>query len=302
MADGLAGDDQFTFSNAIAVEVDITGGTGNDTIVGPAGDATWEIDGITAFSAVENLIGSNAADVFHVATGGSLSGTLDGGLDNADAPADDSLDFSALAAPVTVDLSLASGASSATGIHAFATIDAITGSASTADVLSGPGAAGDAVSWDVTGLDAGTVEGTQFAGFENLRGRGATSDAFSFEAGGSLTGTVDGGVGVGSADAFRVASGAQWVAFQPTAADRSGTVTIAGKAVRYVSMDSSNPVTGDGANRTITGSACDRRHRRVLTAPRQQHRRAGRGANALPDPPCGRCFHADAATCGGTAR
>ena len=321
LADGLGGDDRFTLSTLFAVEVDITGGTGNDTLVGPAIQGQWEIDGansgsfqpggdapntkftevellrggagadrfilrsggsisggidggggvntligpdasnewrvtgadsgslfgVQGFTAIANLYGGNAADLFSIYTGGSISGVLNGGLDNAAAPADDSLSFSSLTTAVTVDLALAS----ATGVHGFTSIEQIIGSASTADVLRGPGQSGDAVSWSINALNAGVVEGTGFSGFENLRGAGLTSDSFSFDSGGSLTGSVDGGVGVGAVDSFKVGS----LAFQPLVADQSGTITLAGTTVRYAGMDSLTPVEGDAANRSVHGTA-----------------------------------------------
>ena len=65
-------------------------------------------------------------------------------------------------------------------------------SATTADVLNITG--GDA-NWDVTGLDAGQVNGINFSGIENLAGS-AGSDSFNIGVAGSVTGTVGGGGGL----------------------------------------------------------------------------------------------------------
>ncbi len=62
------------------------GGAGEDVLFGPAVDATWTVDeqdgGTVAgveFDDVEHLVGSTADDDFVVATGGSVSGSIDGG-------------------------------------------------------------------------------------------------------------------------------------------------------------------------------------------------------------------------------
>ena len=46
--DGLGGDDQITVNQALAIDLNITGGSGNDTLIGPAEGAEWTIDGVTA--------------------------------------------------------------------------------------------------------------------------------------------------------------------------------------------------------------------------------------------------------------
>ena len=60
------------------------------------------------------------------------------------------------------------------------------------DVLIGPDAAS---TWDITGADAGQVNGSAFSSLENLLG-GAAADAFILGAAASVSGTVGGGSGI----------------------------------------------------------------------------------------------------------
>ena len=84
---GLGGDDQITVKQALAIDLDITGGLGNDTLIGPTDGVEWTIDGadsgsaigITRFAGIENLVGGSGDDQFEVEPGGSISGQIDGG-------------------------------------------------------------------------------------------------------------------------------------------------------------------------------------------------------------------------------
>jgi Ca2+-binding RTX toxin-like protein len=80
-----------------------------DTLTGSNANTDWVISaanggkaGSVGFSGFENLVGGSGVDSFRFLAGGSLTGTLDGGL----APAHDGnwLDYSGLTAPVTVNL------------------------------------------------------------------------------------------------------------------------------------------------------------------------------------------------------
>ena len=89
LADGGAGDDLLDFSAGnLSSQVTFAGGDGLDTIVGPAGDTTWVIDGENAGSAganihflqVENATGAvGNQDEFVFEQTGSLAGTVSGG-------------------------------------------------------------------------------------------------------------------------------------------------------------------------------------------------------------------------------
>src|SRR4029077_15260589 len=102
--DGRAGADAIRINQAIAapdtehpgaflVSLDVTGGTGSDTLYGPILGTNWRIDGadggsadgISSFSGIENLVGGRgvahgaASDEFRLVDPGSISGTIDGG-------------------------------------------------------------------------------------------------------------------------------------------------------------------------------------------------------------------------------
>ena len=174
---------------------------------------------------------------------------LDGGLLNSNAPASDVLDFSALAAGVSVDLALAA----VTGVvNEFSRIERIQGSAGI-DTLLGPGAAGDDVAWSIDGADTGTVSNIEFAGFENLTGQNGTNDAFSFGPLGSLFGTLDGGTGIGTQDGLSVNDGTTTIVILPLSPGPE-SVAVDGRTIDYVGMESLTPLSGDAANRVINGS------------------------------------------------
>ncbi len=113
----------------------------------------------------------------------------------------------------------------------------------------------DHVNWNITGANAGEVEGTAFSSFENLTGRGASSDYFLFGAAGSLSGTLAGGVQAGSdtADGFAVfnATTNTTDVFQATTPEQSGTIVLAGKTIVYTGMDPAEFIEGDNAERQI---------------------------------------------------
>lgn len=86
LVDGLAGNDSFRFLD-VTVPTLLHGGLGDDTLLGPADDARWDITGpdsglvgFVRFEGVENLHGAADNDdtfVFH--DDGLLSGTVAGG-------------------------------------------------------------------------------------------------------------------------------------------------------------------------------------------------------------------------------
>ena len=86
---GTDGDDTLTLDLAadLAIPVTFDGGLGTDTLFGPVADTTWDVTGPDAgtvagvdFVSVENLTGAaDNQDTFVLATGGSVSGLVDGG-------------------------------------------------------------------------------------------------------------------------------------------------------------------------------------------------------------------------------
>jgi hypothetical protein len=108
---GGTGDDTFIVSVNGHVAGAISGGFGNDTLVGANQNNTWIVIGQNAgnvngqsFSDIENLVGGNANDVF-VFAGGRITGSVDGGDGNNTVRVTDSLlavDSDPVAAPTEV--------------------------------------------------------------------------------------------------------------------------------------------------------------------------------------------------------
>ena len=109
---GLSGDNNITidYSNGNPIPsggLTINGGTGNDTLIALGQSNSWQITGANggtlntniAFSNVQNLDGGSGSDSFQFSPGGSVSGNIDGGAGGTN-----TLDYSALAGPITLNL------------------------------------------------------------------------------------------------------------------------------------------------------------------------------------------------------
>ena len=188
----------FTVGLNAVTSTTLSGAGGSDSLSGPNQANTWAItgsnagtlDGTTAFTGIQNLIGGSGADTFAFATGGALSGTIDGGGGS------NTLDFSARSTAVTVTL-VASGANKSTATGGWTNIATVIGSAASTDALVG---ANTTNVWDLTAANAGTLNGTlAFSSFENLTG-GTTNDSFAFLPGGSITGNLSGGAPINTLD------------------------------------------------------------------------------------------------------
>jgi hypothetical protein len=160
-----------------------------DTLVGPNVASTWTLNGANAgavynfrFSAVENLTGGAADDVFKFAPAGSVTGQVSGGLGT------NTLDYS-LDGGAAATVNLTTATASRTG--GFAAIQALVGSSSAADRLIGPDATNV---WSITGTNAGQVGPFSFSAVENLTG-GSGVDEFAFGNGKGVSGALDGGAG-----------------------------------------------------------------------------------------------------------
>ena len=179
---GGTGDDTFQVTSA-GVAVDVNGGPGNDTFAGPDTPNTWKITGPGAgtmdsatFEGMENLKGGNAPDNFQFQAGGSIPGNVDGGGGG------NTLNYSADGG-VEAIVDLQAGTASLVG-GGFANIQRLVGTGNGADTLVAPDAP---TTWDVTGADAGDVNGVfSFSGVANLQG-GAANDIFKFGPAGSAS-------------------------------------------------------------------------------------------------------------------
>ncbi len=94
-------------ANILNVET-LIGGMALDTLVGPNVFNTWNITGTNAgniaglsFLSIENLVGGNVDDAFAIVPGGSLTGSIDGGVA---AGTFNELNYSTFTTPVTVNL------------------------------------------------------------------------------------------------------------------------------------------------------------------------------------------------------
>ncbi len=176
---GGSGADTFTLSGG-SVPGTLNGGGGTDILVADNVANSWNITGagsgsvtgVTAFTGMERLTGGTADDAYLFGAAGSVA-IIDGG---GQAVAD-SADFSAVTSPVAVTL----------GGNVIG-VESITGDGT--DSLAGPDQTN---SWNITGLNQGTVAGVAFSGFANLTG-GSAADGFTL-AGGTVAGTIDGGAG-----------------------------------------------------------------------------------------------------------
>jgi len=191
---GGTNDDTFTLSGGSISGV-IDGGLGTDTMVGDITANTWDIigadsgtvSGVSSFSNIENLTGNASGDDFIFAVGGTLSGTING------AAGADSVSYAAKPGAVSVDLSDAS----------FSSIETFIGN-DTDSTLTGINTPN---TWNITGINDGTVGITSFIDFNNLQGNNGTDD-FILSVGGSITGNITGGAGNDSVQGY--ATGATW--------------------------------------------------------------------------------------------
>ena len=97
--------------SAFAGSLVVNGDADSDTLVGPNVPSTWNLTGantgniaglVNSFTTTENLTGGSDADSFIFATGGSVSGAINGG------DGTDTLDYSAYTTQVAVNLGLGS--------------------------------------------------------------------------------------------------------------------------------------------------------------------------------------------------
>ncbi len=191
--------DEFRVTTIESITGQIAGGEGTDKLVGADDINSWTISGNNSgtlndadFIEIENLTGGAGDDAFSISSAAALSGLLDGGLFDFDAPTVNSVSYASWNTAVTVNLETLAAPGLAGG---FAQVTRFVGGASFSDQLIGPVSFIEQATWTITSLDAGNVDGTAFSGFENLTGQNDSSDAFILMPFGVVTGTIAGGRG-----------------------------------------------------------------------------------------------------------
>ena len=173
----------------------IDGGGGEDTLEGDDLANTWAITGTDSgqvtglndgFTGFEHLVGRFDDDVFVVATGVTFAGTIDGG-DGADTflfeeagtvaggvdggqtalDGSDIVDLSLASSPITVDLDNLF----------FTNVESVVGNGLDSTLI----ASDTANTWNITGINDGSINGLAFIDFDQLVG-GAGVDTFNFTA------------------------------------------------------------------------------------------------------------------------
>ncbi len=169
----------------------LVGNAGKDTLAGLGGDDT-----LIGGPGDDQLIGGPDDDTYIMADDGSTD-TL---IELAVGGTNDTVDYSAFASPVTVDLQ----AGTAPGTAGIANIETFIGGTAS-DTLVAPDAPN---SWGLLSPDGGTINWMYYyLGFEHLVG-GNNTDTFYPYAGGSVSGSIDGRAGVDALDYSLVATSA----------------------------------------------------------------------------------------------
>jgi hypothetical protein len=145
------------------------------------------LSGTLSFSGIGNLTGGTGDDSFVIQDAGSLTGSIVGGLQGTV----DILDLSNKVGAVTLN----AGTGGATGLGGtFSGVETLVGNDGTTGTNTTLSGANGANAWNVTGTNAGTLNGTlNFSGVGNLTG-GTGNDSFVIQDAGSLTGSVVGGL------------------------------------------------------------------------------------------------------------
>jgi hypothetical protein len=178
-----------TFSVATADRIFVFDGTGNDTI---------KIGAVTLPVAIK---GGNGNDTFQFTAVPVASSTIQGGTGT-----------NTLVAPnVTNSWTITALNAGSFDGAAFTNVQNLTGNAgvdtftfgptgSLSGLITGGGGSDQLIganianTWDITGTNAGTLNGTAFSGIKNLTG-GSAVDVFQFMTGASVGGTINGGGG-----------------------------------------------------------------------------------------------------------
>jgi PKD domain len=207
------------------------------------GNGAGTLNGAISFTSMTSLIGGAGDDTFSFADGGSIPGTIDGkGGSNT-------LDYSSRSTAVTVTL-VAGSTNKATATGGWTNIENLIGSAAATDTVVG---ANISNIWDVTGPNAGNLNGTlAFTGIENLTGA-SISDSFVFLPGGSISGNLTGGAPDNTIDYSAFGSSVTVNLAAKTATGIGGTWT---NVQSFIGAGLADTLIGAAANNTwsITGA------------------------------------------------
>jgi hypothetical protein len=227
-------------------------GAGTTDLVAPSGSAnTWHLTGtgsgtIDIGNQTRSVTYSGVTDDFGGGTDSFLfqGGSVPGNIFGATTPVSETLDYSSLTGPVSVNLS----SQLADDIGGFFTnINNFVGSSSPADTLVAN------ATWDITGPNSGTVNGAMFSSFENLTGIGA-GDHFVFFPGGNIYHIVAGG---GSALDYSNLAGPITVNLQTdTATAIGGTFADIANFIGSASLADTLVSPDFGGTWRITGPSC----------------------------------------------
>ncbi len=208
--------------HGITSNATLLGGGGDDTLLGGLGD-----DILSGGLGADSLTGGLGDDLYRFVDGWG-SDIINELAD----PGKDTLDFSA----VSTDLlsSLADGTvTDVTNTVAFNVdgVESVFGGLGE-DTLVG---LNDDTLWNITGLDAGTVGGLGFSGFENLTGGVDNQDTFVFSPGGGLSGLVEGGDA--GFDTLVVDGGTYSTLTYDATGPDSGAIDLDGEVIAYSGME-----------------------------------------------------------------
>lgn len=234
----------------VTVLVRVSGGLGDDRLLGPATSNVWHVTSANAgklngqlrFDSLENLVGGSADDAFKLAAGASLGGEVLG------AGGSDTLDYSAFLSTVFVDLANLD----ATGMAGFGNIQTVIGGSGVDQLLG----TNPATVWQVTAANAGLINTlplgpVSFQSFENLRG-GTGPDTFYFVASATLAGSLNGGLGANRLDYSQYNMGVLVDLGGSTAQNVAGAVL---NIRDLVGTPQADVLIGDGASNRIWGGS-----------------------------------------------
>jgi hypothetical protein len=210
------------------------------------------------FGEVWNFTGSPAGDDFEFFPNYGVDGKLDGVLTGNGG----TLDYSQDSSPVSVSLDQ----QDANGWSGWAdninrgdrSMDGITGIKNIiggkSTTLVGPNAAN---TWNITGLNSGSVDGFGFSGVPNLTG-GRMADNFLFQPGGGVSGTID---GAGGSDSYSVPFGnlpaPLTIADSGPSTDADSLTVQAAPGTNYIVKTATQVTWGNPATETINYSGIE---------------------------------------------